>query len=490
MLGIEDLFRGGLWHRQRDEFYLLDLSISQVTDTTLTVRWSMSDACTGQVEYGLSTSLGSSTTEEASYTYSTHVQTITGLASGTPYFLRTKSTSAEGKTVYSGIISAQTSGTVEVSDYGPRPDPPYPVNYVIVPSSIDDSGATDVATAMQTFVDSVPAGSTIVLDQTLGGAGSTYRMSRGILLNSRSDLTFHGYNSTIHITGPANNVQSSGFCIGQSGYCSDIRILGVTVVGDNAYAGTYLAYAGRSGEYAMGVAIYNANGVTVHDCDISYVDGDGIYTTGAYYPDMGSFDFRWNNVGLTGRQGIVFNQGDGFLIQWNRIYDVALQSLDAEDCTSTSAFLRNVTISDNRIERWNWHYTGTQPGGFYRAHAIGCIYLSGPNGSAHVIGSMSDIRVERNLLVDGPAGWAGPIYGTGDPASEDIYFNRASITNPVRIDGLYINDNEWDFLPALAGLNGGIAVSNANVGEVMDNSTQGKSVTVANSTDVTISGNT
>lgn len=76
----------------------LVISAIVVTMTTsgATITWHVSEGAQGWVEYGLSTTYGSETTHETSFTYTDHSQTITGLALGATYHYRIHAVNAAG----------------------------------------------------------------------------------------------------------------------------------------------------------------------------------------------------------------------------------------------------------------------------------------------------------------------------------------------------------------------------------------------------------
>ena len=107
-----DFWRTGRWHTTSSEFRITNgPDAILISDTILTIRWTMSEVASGRVEYGLTSAYGFTTTEQSiSGGYTTHVQSITGLTPGVTYHYRTKSTSAAGVTVYSSDQVAQTTG--------------------------------------------------------------------------------------------------------------------------------------------------------------------------------------------------------------------------------------------------------------------------------------------------------------------------------------------------------------------------------------------
>jgi hypothetical protein len=72
---------------------------SNLTASSATIQWSLTSAATGQVQYGTTTAYGKVSIPELSYRFSTHIQTISGLAPGTSYHYRVISTNASGVVV-------------------------------------------------------------------------------------------------------------------------------------------------------------------------------------------------------------------------------------------------------------------------------------------------------------------------------------------------------------------------------------------------------
>jgi phosphodiesterase/alkaline phosphatase D-like protein len=76
-------------------------TVSNITGSSATIEWSLNSVGTGQVQYGTTTAYGQVSILELSYKFSSHRQTISGLAPGTTYHYR--------------VISANTSAVQVVS---------------------------------------------------------------------------------------------------------------------------------------------------------------------------------------------------------------------------------------------------------------------------------------------------------------------------------------------------------------------------------------
>jgi hypothetical protein len=99
---------------------ITEVGTSDIGESSATVRWTVTQAATGQVEYGTTTAYGSRTDLESSFDYRTHVQTIRGLRSDTTYHYRVRSRTQSGRTVVSGD---RQFTTLDASDPAPTPTP-------------------------------------------------------------------------------------------------------------------------------------------------------------------------------------------------------------------------------------------------------------------------------------------------------------------------------------------------------------------------------
>ena len=96
-------------------FTVVDITPPQITDVqvtgidrnTATITWTTDDPATSQVQYGTTPSYGQTTTENTALVTS-HSVTLTGLAPGTIYHYKVKSTNGDALTSYSGDLSFMT----------------------------------------------------------------------------------------------------------------------------------------------------------------------------------------------------------------------------------------------------------------------------------------------------------------------------------------------------------------------------------------------
>ncbi|HEX8762447.1 MAG TPA: Ig-like domain-containing protein [Candidatus Saccharimonadales bacterium] len=87
-----------------------NVQATSVTGTAATISWTTNEDSDSQVEYGPTTSYGSSTTLDATLSTS-HSQNLTGLTSGTQYHYRVKSKDASGNLTTSGDYTFTTTAS-------------------------------------------------------------------------------------------------------------------------------------------------------------------------------------------------------------------------------------------------------------------------------------------------------------------------------------------------------------------------------------------
>lgn len=102
-------------------FIISGVSPSQVTDTTATINWVTSVPATGEVEYGETTSYGTSSGEDQNLLL-LHMVNLSDLEPGTLYHYRVSSTDVLGTTQTSGDFTFTT--TCSTGDCNEEPPPP------------------------------------------------------------------------------------------------------------------------------------------------------------------------------------------------------------------------------------------------------------------------------------------------------------------------------------------------------------------------------
>jgi hypothetical protein len=215
---------------------------------------------------------------------------------------------------------------------------------VTVPTTIDATGATNAAAALQSFVNGVPDGSVIVFR-----AGAIYRMDRGLLLVNRHNLVFEGNGATLRATGAGTLIAASPMLI--DGANSDIAVRNFTIEGSNGRTGTSIYDPGAEGQ--QGVAIYGGLRIEIANNTIRKTWGDGVYanekdTTHSWATDLWVHD---NTITTIGRNAFTMNGARNALLERNTIDQVGGSVLDIEPDTSNQGAI-NVTLRANSVAAW------------------------------------------------------------------------------------------------------------------------------------------
>ena len=490
-----DLFRSGHWFRAKDTFRLLSIVVENVTETTITVRWTMSEGCQAQLEYGTSTSYGSTTTEETSFDYFEHVQTITGLDAGTSYHLRSKSTSAESVVVYSADQPVTTSGGVVVSTKGPRVAPAVPTGSTVytISAGIASDGTGDVGAAITSWLNGLPAGSTAVFTSTdtegdqwgVDAPVATFRLATSGIDINVDDLTLWGYGCKLLIETPGTSYSHAGIYWDFTGQGQkQVTVRGFQFEGQNNNAATTTAHdVGR--QYGSGISSAGDMNVTVYDCWMHNTWSDGIYVVGWGDTDHApwGYDLAYNLIEDTGRYGITLNQNDSGTawIHHNIIRDTALNLMGGEDQRLGTEEAVNILVEDNDLGTFMWHDTSG-----WLPHGIGWNYDWWdplPN-----IGDCGPITIQNNTWTGGCA---------------EAMFNRHTIhTNYISQEtksgqayhDITVTGNDWTGVPtAQRTVAKWAAVHYTTNVTLTDNTNLGTMATqyeTTGSTGVTVSGNT
>jgi hypothetical protein len=204
-----------------------------------------------------------------------------------------------------------------------------------VPSSIDATGASDASAALQSWLGSVPDGSTIVFK-----AGGTYRMDMGLrIFSSRRNLTFDGNGTTLRSNGDSTSA-SSLFIVSGTG----IKIRNFNLVGNSPTPGSY-----RSGqEYAYGVQTYGASNVEIANVTISAIYGDGLMVGG--WSD--TVWFHDSHVVSAGRNGVTILAGKNVTVERVAFDKSGWATFDIEPWEASGG-ASNVKILNNTAGTWN-----------------------------------------------------------------------------------------------------------------------------------------
>jgi hypothetical protein len=388
------------------------LQVSNVTQSAATVTWTLNMPATGQVQYGTTTAYGSSTTPETSYSYSTHVQAVSGLNAGTLYHYRVMSTNAGGLTVASSdwtftTLAAPAPTPTPVPTPTPTPVPTPTPTPVPTPTptpaptptppppplggsssctrnvNVDSSGNSDVSSSLQSFLDASPNGAVICF-----ASGGQYRVNGTLHLSNRSNLTIEGNNATIfQTTRSATRI----WLIDNGG--SNITMRNLTIRGANPNPGKWdVNY-----EHNHAIQVGGAIGLDFNNLTIKNVGGDGLYLSGGANRWADSIHLHNSTFDGIGRMGVTITDGaSNLVVDYNSFRNIGYYTWDIEPNGATVggrlAGGEHVRFSDNSI--------GTKPYGDYptdKTQADGYVFVV-TNASGD--GPAVDIELSRNTMLD------------------------------------------------------------------------------------------
>lgn len=506
---------------------VLTIGSSNVSTTSATISWTLDLAGTGQVEFGETTSYGSTTTASVQYLTS-HVQNITTgnpgpLTPGTTYHYRVVGTSEQGQP-YASEDQTFTTDAAVTSAAGPRPAPDLPsgANVIVIgtdTAAVADDNTGAVQSQLASIINSAPAGSYIRFAQSRNPVefehGDTlishYRITDNINLNSIADnVTLWMYGARITRVGNSGDNNAASFVLNTAGVTGTTFAGGELYGGNSAYSRTSQMFSGLSSEGQSGIQMRQySQGTIIEDMLIHHHNGDGVQQVGWNWSlplyNMGDVTVRYNEITDSGRMGINPNVGRainntyGWDIHHNILEHQAGRNINAEDLRETN-YPPNPHLSmhiwANDFGPTGWQTQGT--GGV----------------STNVFGVMAHIILLTNTATQ-DWGTLGPFYihdnnvsgmmpaGTTLPGTRLFFDNIGSYgpsapSQAVPVAGLRVEDNVFDLSPWPQPSTGSIsAVRCAKVTDVdvHDNTFQGffHSSDVDGSklnSDVSYSGNT
>jgi hypothetical protein len=416
---------------------ILALGTTAITRVSATVEWKLDEPASGFVKYGRTKRYGRESAHQDDYVHSAHAKLLSGLEPGTTYHYAIVSEDRAGNRKVSRDMTFQTveAAVLPAPDSPPTPTPTPvptapPANTFNVPVSVDATGSTNVSSALQSFVNSVPDGSTIVFP-----AGATYFLGGdGIKINGRSNLVFEGKGAALWGTG-CEQVDSL-FAIGLGSPSSNITIRNFRLAGNNSGGGTKDSYTSGC-EHQAGVTIVRSSGIEIVDVDISRTNGDCVYigdsSTGNWADDVWFHDSTCKN---TGRMGVAIVAGSNVTVERVAFDGMAIHAFDIEPNFANGG-ATDVTISNNTV------------GTYYNCECFGGAFLA-INGDLDA--PVRNVVVRDNLVTGGslrtvvgtsPKAWSG------GREHRDIQFLRNESVVPARgpvlkfshVDGLTIMGN-------------------------------------------------
>jgi chitodextrinase len=268
------------------------------TANAISLAWNASADDVGVAGYGAYQAVARvGTTAKTGYTF-------VNLACGSTYTLGVDSFDAAGNrsTIVSARASTAACQSASASPPPPSPPPPPPPSpppsppptspTYTIPASIAADCSKDVTAELQSWINSVANGSTLVF-----GTGACYRLEGTLLMQGRSGLTFDGKGSTLRASTVGDGHRSNLRFKDGGGHA----VRGFTIEGGYTKAGTH----DTSLQWSHGIDSVGAQGLVVENVTIRNVGGDCVYL------GLGSqrtVDAVVRNVTCqgTGRNGVSF----------------------------------------------------------------------------------------------------------------------------------------------------------------------------------------
>lgn len=254
-----------------------NISASNITQTSATIAWTLSDFGTGYYEIGTVSGVYPITNNpgQNDLTYSSHIQSVTGLTPETTYYYRVRSTDGNGVETVSAVNTFATLAVV--AGGGGSYHAPAPTSSLIV--NVKNTGAIGNGVANDT------AAIQAAINQVAGTGGTVYvpdgtykvDISSGqTVLLLKSNMTFKmSAGAIIKLT---SNSYGTYYMLDVSN-ASNVNIVGGTVDGNrssnpnDAQRATTVNY----GEWGMGIAVRNSSNVYIEAVKCQECWGDGIY---------------------------------------------------------------------------------------------------------------------------------------------------------------------------------------------------------------------
>ena len=263
-----------------------------------------------------------------------------------------------------GSLAPTPAPTFTPPPSGNRPfAAPATTRVVNVPSSIDATGATDVGSALQSFINGQPDGSVITFP-----VNGVYQLSTGIRLDSRHNLVFDGRGTTIRTTGSGGSALSSPFVLSWASSNTDIWIRNFILEGNNTRTGAAI-YDGAQ-ESQMGIDLNGGARIELSGLTIRRMNGDGLYAN-ENTPTAGSATawptdiwFHDSSIDSVGRNAFTINSGRRVTLERNVIDHVGGSVLDIEPDLDTQGAV-DLILRNNTVGAW-----GLSPK--YTMHFVAC----------------------------------------------------------------------------------------------------------------------
>jgi hypothetical protein len=242
-------------------------------------------------------------------------------------------------------------------------------NVYTVPGGIDRTGATDVTSALQAWIDSVPDGGSLSTPSVLSfPAGCTYRIDGTLRIQNRHNLVFACLSRTpiTKFTGEGVVYNESGsFTTAERTRCqwfvkssTSIKFSRLRAEGSNRLWHYVVGLEGQSAWWLEGPG----SGYELDRCEAEWTYGDFVQLQGAgsaYIDGCWIHDCRSDHIG---RIQLVTNNVKRCLFENNTVRRQRRSAWDAEP-NSTLAVIEDVYIRNNEFtDGGHWEAGGGQPG--------------------------------------------------------------------------------------------------------------------------------
>ncbi len=295
---------------------------------------------------------------------------------------------------------------------------------VVVPGSIDSTGATNVTSSLNTWISAQPNGSRLIFP-----SGKTYRVDGTLYLSGRSGFTFDGTGCTITESTIGDGHQAK-FRLSD---CSNMTVLGFTFSGAFSTPGTIdetkqwghaVELDGVSTGLVENITVQNLCG----DGICLQMNGDGFGTT----TRCTNITVRNCTINGIGRNGVSLTGADSCQVLGGSYTLCGLHGIDFEPDFSTSG-VNGVTVDGAAISKYYLSGVAVVGQALVQNVTIQNVTVSGGGN----IGSLNHFRFGWETLGSGDTRRFGPITVQN--------CTSPSTANPPikasRIDGLTILNN-------------------------------------------------
>jgi hypothetical protein len=262
---------------------------------------------------------------------------------------------------------------------------------VNVPPTIDPTGGADASAALNSWLRTVPDGSTVIFK-----AGGVYRLNGAIQFPGRNHLTLDGNGATLR-------AYSSATSLLRLDRNSGTTIRDFILVGNSPTPGVYSG----SIESRAALRVYNSRDTEIYGLTIRAVGGDCLYI-GAWSDGV---RFHDNHCVSAGRMGVAITAGRNVTVERNAFDAIGYGVFDIEPNFSTEG-ASNVRFVNNTVGRIS--------------QVRGKAFLFGANGAAGSV--VNGVTVSGNTVT----GDSLDTYVTNTTRRKNIVFtnNTAKVASP------------------------------------------------------------